>query len=81
MTTLTNTFTLTVKKDTEANWLVNDFIPAIGEVIVYTPDANNTYSRFKVGNGSTLLSNLPVIFTLADSMESYIDEQIIGGEW
>lgn len=81
MTTLTNTFTLTVKKDTEANWLVNDFIPAIGEVIVYTPDANNTYSRFKVGNGSTLLSNLPVVFTLADSMESYIDEQIIGGEW
>lgn len=81
MTTLTNTFTLTVKKDTEANWLVNDFIPAIGEVIVYIPDANNTYSRFKVGNGSTLLSNLPVVFTLADSMESYIDEQIIGGEW
>lgn len=81
MTTLTNTFTLTVKKDTEANWLVNDFIPAIGEVIVYTPDANNTYSRFKVGNGSTLLSNLPIVFTLADSMESYIDEQIIGGEW
>ena len=81
MTTLTNTFTLTVKKDTEANWLVNDFIPAIGEVIVYTPDANNAYSRFKVGNGSTLLSNLPVVFTLADSMESYIDELIMGGEW
>lgn len=38
------------KHDTEANWLqAKNFRPLRGEIIVYDPDNNYTYPRYKIG--------------------------------
>ena len=48
------------KHDTEANWkLAVNFIPKIGEIIVYDVDSTHLIPRFKIGDGKTLVSNLP----------------------
>lgn len=48
------------KHDTEANWLkATGFIPKQGELIVYDVDDTHTYERFKIGDGKTLVSELP----------------------
>lgn len=59
------------KHDIEANWLkATNFIPKKGEIIVYDRDDNvtdellkgpYTYARFKIGDGATLVSDLPFI--------------------
>ena len=48
------------KHDTEANWekAVN-FIPMQGEIIVYDADEKYGYERMKIGDGKTLVSDLP----------------------
>lgn len=47
------------KHDIEANWLkATNFIPKVGELIIYDPDNNYSYSRFKIGDGITLVNNL-----------------------
>lgn len=82
METITSNFSLTVKRDTEANWnTLTSYIPEKGEVICYNPDNTTNYARFKVGDGTTLLQNLPFIFNLVDDVQTYIDEQILGGKW
>ena len=49
-----------LKHDVEANWLkATAFIPKAGELIVYDIDDNHTTQRFKVGDGVTLINNLP----------------------
>ena len=47
------------KHDTEANWnkAVN-FIPKIGEIIIYDIDDNYNYSRFKIGDGVRVINDL-----------------------
>lgn len=48
------------KHDIEANWLkATNFIPLAGELIIYDPDDNYSYERFKIGDGETLINNLP----------------------
>lgn len=48
------------KHDTEANWaLAKNFVPKKGEIIVYDADANHSYERFKIGDGTTLVNALP----------------------
>ena len=48
------------KHDIEANWLkATTFIPKAGELIIYDVDSNNAAPRFKVGDGKTVVSNLP----------------------
>lgn len=51
---------LTLKNDTEENWekAVN-FVPKKGEPIIYNKDAKHNYSRIKIGDGITKVSNLP----------------------
>ena len=50
------------KHDTEANWQkAENFVPLIGEIIVYDPDTINENSRIKIGDGITTASNLPFI--------------------
>ena len=50
------------KHDTEANWkLQTDFIPFIGEVIVYDKDTNYSYERMKIGDGATAINALPFV--------------------
>lgn len=51
------------KHDTEANWLkATTFIPKKGELIVYDIDATHDYERIKMGDGETLVNNLPFIY-------------------
>lgn len=46
--------------DIEANWNKTiNFIPLKGEIIIYDPDDNLDYSRFKIGDGVTDVKNLP----------------------
>ena len=48
------------KHDTEANWLkATGFVPKQGELIVYDKDSTYNYERFKIGDGSTVVSSLP----------------------
>jgi len=51
-----------LKNDTEAHWLLaTNFVPLQGEVIIYSADDTHPFSRLKVGNGTTTVSNLPFI--------------------
>lgn len=46
--------------DTEDNWnKTTEFIPQLGELIVYDVDDNNSYGRFKIGDGLTNVKELP----------------------
>ena len=47
------------KIDIEANWSKATFAPLSGELIIYAPDENYSYPRFKVGDGTTSVPNLP----------------------
>lgn len=48
------------KHDTEENWLkAINFIPKQGELIIYDTDDIHTQPRFKIGDGETLVSDLP----------------------
>ena len=48
--------------DVESNWLlVKDFIPRCGEIIIYDPDENYNYSRFKIGDGKTGVNKLSFV--------------------
>lgn len=50
------------KHDTEENWLkAVNFTPERGEVIVYDTDENYDYERLKIGDGVTLVSDLPFV--------------------
>ena len=46
------------KTETEWNELPN-FVPFSGEVIIFEQDAEHSYVRLKIGNGITLLKDLP----------------------
>lgn len=51
-----------LKCDTEANWdKATNFVPLLGEVVVYTDDDTHHFSRLKVGDGETVVFNLPFI--------------------
>ena len=51
-----------MKTDTEANWnKATNFIPKNGEIIIYATDTTHSYQRVKVGDGKTLVNNLPFI--------------------
>lgn len=53
---------ITQKIDTEENWnKATNFTPLKGEIIVYDRDSNFSYQRIKVGDGTTLISNLPFV--------------------
>lgn len=55
-----NNIRIVNKHDTEANWLkATGFIPKKGELIVYDKDSTYNYERFKIGDGSTVVSSLP----------------------
>jgi hypothetical protein len=67
--------------DVEANWnKTNGFIPKAGEVIAYDPDANYSYSRFKLGDGRTDVKVLPftteaalkTLLSYKDNIDCYI---------
>ena len=50
----------TQRHDTEVNWKkAINFIPMEAEIIIYDPDENYNFARFKVGDGVTLINDLP----------------------
>lgn len=50
------------KRDTEANWnKAINFIPLDGELIIYTKVNGEDVTLFKIGDGTTLLRNLPFV--------------------
>lgn len=67
------------KHDTEANWnKALNFIPKIGEIIVYDIDENHNYSRFKIGDGVRTINNIE--FSQTDltgyATESYVNSAV-----
>lgn len=51
------------KNDTEANWAnATTFIPKKGEIVVYNADENNPSPRVKIGDGVTVVGELPFIY-------------------
>lgn len=53
---------IALKHDIEANWnKAINFIPMMGEVIIYDPDQNYSYPRIKVGNGIDIVPMLPFL--------------------
>lgn len=69
------------KHATESEWLkANIFIPKQAEIIVYDVDENHPYERFKIGDGVTLLGNLPFSNEMIDlagyATEEYVDDAI-----
>lgn len=67
---------------TETEWLrIPDFIPLQGELIVYNPDNKHPYARLKIGDGSTLLRELPffVDYNIDNFITDNCDKIIDGG--
>lgn len=53
---------ITLKHDTEKHWnKATNFRPMAGELIIYDVDENNPAPRLKVGDGYTLLADLPFV--------------------
>lgn len=71
------------KHDTEANWKTKtNFIPMIGELIIYDPDSAYNYARFKIGDGVTVLNLLPFTYDIIlEDAKEYINNAILNGEW
>ena len=67
-----------LKHDTEANWNVNGTFAALdGEMIIYDADDNVKFPRFKIGNGSTPIKELP--FATAKEIEAAINNALTTG--
>ena len=67
-----------LKNDTEAHWnLATRFIPLEGEIIIYTADGSHPFSRLKVGDGITTVTNLPFIDANTINGKS-IDDLVVG---
>lgn len=75
------------KHETETNWnKATKFIPKLGEVIIYDPDANHTTSRIKIGDGTTVVANLPFVqqgfidSELSNTSENAVQNKVIKSE-
>ncbi len=70
--------------DVEENWKTKStIIPLRGEQIIYDPDDKHPYARYKVGDGSTALKNLPFIIDEAVKNFFSLTDNVImldGGE-
>lgn len=58
---------------TESEWQNHpEFIPNAGELVIYDPDDQYKYARFKVGDGETLLKDLEFFLeaTIADLLKN-----------
>lgn len=54
------------KHETEAAWLLSNYIPEQGETIIYDVDETHTKARQKIGDGINKVKNLPFIVEQAD---------------
>lgn len=70
------------KHDTAENWAkAANFVPLEGELIIYDVDSSHSYTRFKIGDGKTLVYELPFSsYSLTDVTElptEHINENTI----
>lgn len=64
------------KHDTQSHWEnATDFVPMMGEIIIYDVDENYDYERMKIGDGETVVGLLPFI-SAEDSSEIIIDDEL-----
>lgn len=64
-----------LKHDVEENWSkATNFIPKIGEIIIYDIDENNLIARFKIGDGITNINSLP--FVSHHEVISYLPQEL-----
>lgn len=67
------------KHDIEANWLLaTNFTPKQGEIIVYDIDENYSYERFKIGDGTSNVNDLPFAtdgYVSYNKIQALTDEQ------
>lgn len=60
------------KHDTESNWQNTEFVPKKGEVIIYDRDDATPYERVKIGDGVSIVNNLPF---LTDGVKTVLKEK------
>lgn len=68
------------KHDSETNWnKATNFVPKQGELIIYDTDANCSYARVKIGDGTTKVNLLPFIDIDVDSttLNSMLEEVLV----
>ena len=59
------------KHDTEVNWTkAANFIPKVGEIIVYDRDGLMDFERIKIGDGETTVNNLPFVFEPCEDIDA-----------
>ena len=64
-----------LKHDIEENWSkATNFIPKVGEIIIYDIDENNSIARFKIGDGITNINSLP--FVSHHEVISYLPQEL-----
>ena len=67
------------KHDTEANWAkATTFRPLAGELIIYDEDSNNAKPRFKIGDGSRTINNLPFVAIDYDGRITSLESTVNG---
>lgn len=79
MINMLNTFlkTRTIQKhDTADNWSKSSFVPERGELIVYDRDNTCSYARLKIGDGVTLVNELPFVNMSIEDIDALIDEKL-----
>lgn len=63
------------KHDTAANWaLATNFIPKLGEIIIYDADDNNSKPKIKIGNGIDKVSDLEFFSSIGNAQGVYYIE-------
>lgn len=51
-----------IQHKTSEEWAYDTtYVPRVGEIVVYDKDENHDYARMKIGDGSTLVAQLPFI--------------------
>lgn len=70
-----------LKHDVESNWqLATGFTPLAGEIVIYDPDSNYSYSRIKVGNGLSNVNALPFVDdaarTALEALINAVDDKV-----
>lgn len=64
------------KGDIEANWnKAVGFIPLDKEIIIYKPDDSHSAARFKIGDGKTVVQDLPFSGANIDEIQQLINEK------
>lgn len=55
---------IVMKHEVESDWAqAKNFKPLLGEIIVYEADNNYTIPRIKIGDGNTIVNELPFLNT------------------